>query len=443
MSKVDAERALRIYRSFVKQTEQVVRYLSIARHYDHATRLEIPKIKHAPTSLTSSLEEYLKDPDFDVNRQQYLAEHQSKKGGKTSNGTPKPIFSKASAAPSSGSSFPEPKPQALQQQSTATAKGPAPDLIDFFSSIEQNQEPMAQNAYQQPSYNNQIPQQQAVFPSQQQQANLFMIQQTGMPVSQTGFPTQSPPGTNPFLHMQQQQPLQQQQTQFQPQQPQQHQPMPQGYQPHQPRFTTGLASIPQSNVPNFQQQPSQQQAFGTGLTDASSSQTTNPFRQSMLASTPTASTMSSLTSASNSPMGSQPAGYNPFGRPVSSHPSQQMGVSSPFGQQGMNTSPFGQFSQQQFSQQQHQQQPYQQQQQPSIMPQPTGTNPFAQQQAPQYPQPQPSMPNPTGTTNPFRQSAFVNQNTGIGWQSTSQGTIGGIPIDQVGTVPIFPRPGMG
>src|ERR1700761_3689628 len=82
MSKPDAERALKIYRSFVKQTDQVVRYLSIARHYEHATRLEIPKIKHAPTSLSSSLEEYLKDPDFEINRRQYLAQQESKKGVK-------------------------------------------------------------------------------------------------------------------------------------------------------------------------------------------------------------------------------------------------------------------------------------------------------------------------------------------------------------------------
>jgi hypothetical protein len=452
MSKVDAERALKIYRAFVKQTEQVVRYLSIARHYDHATRLEIPKIKHAPTSLTGSLEEYLKDPDFETNRRQYLAAQQAKKGGKATNGTSKTPASKAVAA--SSSAFPDPKPQ---QTATTPAKGPAPDLIDFFSSIEQNQTPMAQNTYQQPQFNGQIPQQQTAYQQQQQpQANPFMNQATGMPMQQQqAFSPQVPPGTNPFLQMQQQQQqaLQQQNTQFQAQQLQMQPPnpspfggfAPQAHQPHQPRFTTGLTSIPQSNVASFQQHPQQQ--YHTGMTDASSQQSTNPFRQSLLNSTPTANSLSSFTTASNSPMSSQPTGNNPFGRPVSSHQTQQFGGPSPFTQQPMNNSPFGQINQQQ---QQQQASPFQQQQlqqpQPSLMAQPTGTNPFATQGAmqPQHGFSQaPMMPNATVQTNPFRQSAFINQNTGMGWQNSAQGTIGGIPTEQVGTMPIFPRPGMG
>jgi hypothetical protein len=464
MSKTDAERALKIYRAFVKQTEQVVRYLSIARHYDHATRLEIPKIKHAPTSLTGSLEEYLKDPDFDVNRRQYLAQQQAKKSGKPTNGASKLPAAKATS--SGGSAFPEPKPQ---QQAAAPARGPAPDLIDFFSSIEQNQQPMAQNQYQQPQFNGQMPQQQTAYqqqPQSQPQANPFMQQATGMPMQQQGFSPQSPSGTNPFLQMQQQQALQQQHTQFQPQQQQIQPPnpgqfsgAPQGYQPHQPRFTTGLTSIPQSNVASFQQQQQlqqqpQPQPQYTGMTDASSQQSTNPFRQSMLNSTPTASSLSSFTTASNSPMSSQPTGNNPFARPVSSQQSQQFGGPSPFAQQPINNSPFGQPNQQQQPQQQQQQhqqpspfqpqQLQQQQQQPNLMAQPTGTNPFARQDPAQQQQgfSQGLMPTATGATNPFRQSAFVNQNTGMGWQNSAQGTIGGIPTEQVGTVPIFPRPGM-
>ena len=72
MSHPDATRALNIYRTFVKQTDMVVQYLSVARMHEHSTRLEIPKIKHAPTSLAASLEEYLNDKDFEVNRRQYL-----------------------------------------------------------------------------------------------------------------------------------------------------------------------------------------------------------------------------------------------------------------------------------------------------------------------------------------------------------------------------------
>ena len=40
MSRYDAERALTIYKAFTKQTNQVVEYLSTARMYEHATRLE-------------------------------------------------------------------------------------------------------------------------------------------------------------------------------------------------------------------------------------------------------------------------------------------------------------------------------------------------------------------------------------------------------------------
>ena len=72
-SKVDAERALRIYKKFVDQTKYVIDYLRVAKHLEYATKLHVPTIKHAPTALTSSLEVYLDDPNFEVNRRQYLA----------------------------------------------------------------------------------------------------------------------------------------------------------------------------------------------------------------------------------------------------------------------------------------------------------------------------------------------------------------------------------
>src|ERR1700760_1348154 len=102
MSKPDAEKALKIYRTFVSQTEKVVRFLSIARHYEHATRLEIPKIRHAPTSLAKNLEEYLKLPDFDINRRQYLAAQEAKRNNKSVHGGGK------SENSSMASAFPEP-----------------------------------------------------------------------------------------------------------------------------------------------------------------------------------------------------------------------------------------------------------------------------------------------------------------------------------------------
>ncbi len=91
MSKSDAERALMIYLDFTKQTENVVSYLSTARQYQHQTRVEVPKLKHAPTNLGKQLEDYLADPDFEINRRQYLAEQEVKKGKGGTNPASKPL----------------------------------------------------------------------------------------------------------------------------------------------------------------------------------------------------------------------------------------------------------------------------------------------------------------------------------------------------------------
>lgn len=88
VSKVDAERALKIYKKFVDQTKYVVDYLRVAKHLEHATKLHVPTIKHAPTALTSSLEEYLDDPNFEQNRKQYLIERNMSKDGKSPNKIP-------------------------------------------------------------------------------------------------------------------------------------------------------------------------------------------------------------------------------------------------------------------------------------------------------------------------------------------------------------------
>jgi hypothetical protein len=105
--------------------------------------------------------------------------------------------------------------------------------------------------------------------------------------------------------------------------------------------------------------------------------------------------------------------------------------SPPYSMPSIQESPFAQMQQQQ------------QQQQP-LQPTPTGTNPFARQPSPQSTaSPQGGLTvNATGSTNPFRQSAFVNQQTGQGWHTTGgQGTMGGMNLDQVPTTSVFPRPG--
>ena len=215
MSKYDAERALAIYKAFTKQTNLVVEFLSTARQYENATRLEIPKLKHAPTSLTSSLEEYLKDPDFEVNRRQYLAQQDAKRGKKrTTNGASESAdgFSKLSLNNRGASkAFPEPKPAPQPAPAKVEAKGPAPDLIDFFDSIEQNQQPMASAPQQQ------MPTFQSGSQYQPQQA---VPQQTGPSVPQQSFFPQNGQqlqsqnvgnfgSANPFGQPQAQQPMQQ------------------------------------------------------------------------------------------------------------------------------------------------------------------------------------------------------------------------------------------
>jgi phosphatidylinositol-binding clathrin assembly protein len=408
MSRPDAERALQIYKTFGRQTELVVQYLSMARQYEQHTRLEVPRLKHAPTTLTNALEEYLNDADFESNRKQYLGQQDTKKSGKPAQSAPSSNAFSASAAKQPATSSVESKPPPTQTQ----AKGPAPDLIDFFDSIEQNQQVM--------NTTNFAPQQQ--FQPQQQ-----VYQQAPMP--QQGF--------NPFL--QQQPPPPQQQPVFQSQalpQPQQLQtdftgagfggygpqpPQQQVQSPNQFQYGSQLSSIPQNGIPDFQSQalatspPPQLQPQQTS---------TNPFRQSTMNTgnpvfspiSPAAPTRSNTNPFARSNTGAGTNGGFPNDQsvisPLSASPQNAFPPNQPF-----TTSP------------------------PALQPQRTGTNPFAKSVS--------ATPtsaintNITGSTNPFRQSAFVNQQTGQGWQHSSQGTFSGFDVNQVDTLPVFPRPGHG
>jgi hypothetical protein len=410
MSKVDAERAMAIYRKFTKQTDYVVQYLGVARQHEHHTRVEVPKLKHAPVNLGRQLEEYLHDPDFEVHRRQYLAEQDvkkigggSKQGGlskKKSSDFPAPAsnnpFPKMGSS-STGNNAPESKPQAN--------KGPDPDLIDFFDSIEQNQTTMNVNPQSQPQ------------PFQQQPTGM-PFQQNGFAAQPTGFasnsPFQQPQQTGAFMQPQPQIQLQPDFTGagfggFTPQ--------PQGFQPN------SLSPIPQDSMANFPNAaPQVQQPAQTGQPQGlqpMQTGSTNPFRQSMLMAQQTG-----LPSSATTPNVNRQS-TNPFAR---SSPQQ-------------NTSPFAPNSNSPY------QSPQQPQQQPApLQAAPTGTNPFARNSmlppANQEQRPQTAgaalAPQPTGTTNPFRQGAFVNHSTGQGWQANQQPIGGG--LDQIPTVPVFPRP---
>ncbi|KAF7534722.1 hypothetical protein G7Z17_g13319 [Cylindrodendrum hubeiense] len=312
MSKVDAERAMAVYRTFTRQTDQVVQYLGVARQYEHHTRVEVPKLKHAPVNLGKQLEEYLTDPDFEVHRRQYLAEQDVKKTGGSSSSSKMFTSSKKKDSdfpePASNNPFPSAsssKAPQLPELKPHANKGPDPDLIDFFDSIEQNQTPLQINPQQQPQ--------------QQMNAAPFQPQPTGMTFQSNGFAPQ-PTGfaaNSPF---------QPQPTGFvqQPQaQPQQLLPnftgagfggFTQSFQP------SSLAPIPQDSVASFptgavgapQVQNSQPQGLMPMATGS-----TNPFRQSMLMAQQTGlPTTAMSTSASTPALGANPnrQSTNPFAR---------------------------------------------------------------------------------------------------------------------------------
>ncbi len=410
MSRSDAERALGIYLDFTKQTESVVSYLSTARQFQHQTRVEVPKLKHAPTNLGKQLEDYLADPDFEINRRQYLAEQEAKKGKGASNGFSKPSMtnskSESESRAATGRAFPEPSSQPSSVK-PIQAKGPDPDLIDFFDSIEKNQQPMATQSIPQ---NQQLNMQNygGVAPFQVPQQQQF--QQNGFGASPTAYQASTPS-------------MQQQPTQTQGIQSQQVGPLQPnftgagfgGYTP-QPSFSpTSLSPIPQDNVASFQGQ--NVQPFGNMNTGQPQS---NPFRQSMMAASQTGMSTSSFPAspATTSPITQQ--NTNPFK------------TMSGQNQQVLSLPPEQQF-------QQVQQGPFSGN---PLQPAPTGTNPFARNLNPSTTQSPPAasalMPQQTGSTNPFRQSQFVNTATGTGWQH-NQVPIGG-GLDHLETLPVFPRP---
>ena len=408
MSRTDAERALEIYKNFAKQTDFVVAYLNTAREYQLQTRIEVPKLKHAPINLGKQLEDYLMDPDFEINRRQYLAEQESKTSRTGTNGAsklfPTTTKSESESRAAAGRAFPDSQPAS---KPAAVAKGPDPDLIDFFDSIEQNQQPMA--AQPQPGYQQQgLPQFNSGTPYQIQSPqfqNEFGTQQSGFQTPPQQFPQQQQPFNTGFGAAQQPQPQQPQSLQanftgagFG------------GYTP-QPAFQPGgLQSIPQDSAANFQQAPAQG-AMQNGA------QNTNPFRQSM---------MPQPTGAPGTEFPASP----PITSPLTRQSTNPFAKSSP-----QPVPPFSPPPDHQFQQQQQQQQPA------PIQPMATGTNPFARNIAMNASRPQTSSgltSQPTGNTNPFRQSQFVNTATGMGWQNNQQPIGGG--LDNVESVPVFPRP---
>ncbi|KAI1323548.1 ANTH-domain-containing protein [Xylariaceae sp. FL0255] len=420
MSKVDAENAMTIYRNFTKITDSVVQYLSVARQWEPHTRVEVPKLKHAPINLGRQLEDYLNDPDFEVNRRQYLAEQQVKKKGglsskdKDTKTAPKP-FPSTNGTSAGAAKAPQP------------TKGPDPDLIDFFDSIEQNQTAMTTSPTPQVPAQTQPFQMNTGNPWPTGMQATGQLQGNGFVSQPTGFINNSP--------------FQQQTAGAYPQQPQQ---MPTQVQPDftgggfggytpQPSFTpNALGSIPQDSVASFQ----------TGALPPpmqTGQQTTNPFRASMMMANPTGippngNQQNIFPTAAPLPAQPQPQAQLQGG--LTRQPTNPFARSSPQAATPFTSSP---------SHSPFQSQPPTQSPAP-LQPAATGTNPFARNFPPQatgqiQQRPQTSggiVPQATGATNPFRQGAFVNHQTGMGWQNNQMPIGGG--LDQLPSQPVFPRP---
>jgi hypothetical protein len=84
-------------------------------------------LKHAPTTLTSSLEDYLNHGDFELSRRQYLAQQEDVKTGKSVAAIP--ISTSFDRPTNSGHAA-----VAMSQLSLSQPEGTVPDLIDFFES---------------------------------------------------------------------------------------------------------------------------------------------------------------------------------------------------------------------------------------------------------------------------------------------------------------------
>lgn len=390
MSKIDATDAFEIYKSFIKQTDKIVDYLAIARRLNNIVNVPVPTLKHAPTSLVKALEEYLNDPNFEQNRQEYKKSLGVVEGKSVSKSTPSPK--------------PKPKDDGRKEASSSSADAAAPAPVaatqqkiqDFLDSIETEQDKLhslQQNAaQQQQAHQQQMMQFGGMAPGQQVgvgsigsmgsmnsmataqlhpqmtganpfRQSVMFPQQTGMPLS--GFPQQQ----------QQQQPgmgMQPQATGF----PQQNMNMGMGMSAQQPQpqmqpQQTGFLQPQKTGQLAFGHQQHQQQPFmqaqPTGFLQPQATGS-NPFRQSLMPGSSSMGNLSVQASGFGSGSFSQPGSAGPFSPSTMNTSAFNSQPNSAF---GASSSPFH----------------HQQQQQQTSSPQPASPKPLTAQR--------------TGSNNPF------------------------------------------
>ncbi|THH05417.1 hypothetical protein EW145_g4815 [Phellinidium pouzarii] len=347
MSHVDAEAALNLYRNFCKQTEKVVEYLGVARKLEILLNVPIPNLKHAPVSLVTALEEYIKDPNFEQNRIEYkttksLADKNAKEGIKA----PIKTTSNASAGPSPTS----PKPDPSSSTVNSSVKESNQALVDFFSSIEEEQ-PVA---FSSPPNNQHVQQQTHQNPFVARQSMMmtgaFPQQPFGAPQAPTGFiqPQHTAfPGAAPFQQPQNilTQPQHPSFTSFIPPQPVQPtgflQPQTTGANPFRqsmmmPHMTGmqpfGMNSASGSNSTGSQAPPSPF-SFQPTSVQPQSTQTTTLSPIALAASNPVGATGGFMNQSlpqrpASTPLGSAANAFGQAAKPVVSH---QTGSRNPFG----------------------------------------------------------------------------------------------------------------
>lgn len=210
----DADRALSVYKKFVDQTKYVIDYLRVAKHLEYATKLHVPTIKHAPTALTSSLEEYLNDPNFEENRNQYLKDKLAKDGNSLTDTRQAQIQAQTQQLQEQQQQFEAQQAQLAQQQLQAQQIQQAQALqalqtqqAQQFQQLQQSQQPGVG------SYNTQLVQHTTSNPwgtqavVQPQQINPAFTgagfggygQQPSLGPQQTGQIFQQATGSNPFV----------------------------------------------------------------------------------------------------------------------------------------------------------------------------------------------------------------------------------------------------